>query len=104
MVTTVEVNEVVGREMRSKTGQQTFAVAERPLASGERHGCDAGSEAKHRSMAETIVGCQVLLARGMGWGAYEGMKSFNIEPLVTDVQNVDKSVQIYLPGRLPNMV
>ena len=104
VVMTVEGNEVVGREIRPKTGHHTFAAAERPLAPGERHGYDAGSEAKHRSMAETIVDCQLLLAGGMGWGAYEGMKSYNIESLVTDVQNVDEAVQLYLAGRLPNLM
>ena len=104
VVLTVESGKIVGRETRSKAGHHTFAATERPLAPGERHGYDAGSQAKHQSMAETITDCQVLLAGGMGWGAYEGMKTYNIEPVVTDVQNIDEAVQLYLEGRLPNLM
>jgi len=104
VVVTVEENKIVGRETRPKTGHQTFAAAEHPLAPGERHGYDAGSQTKHRSMAETIADCQVLLAGGMGWGAYESLKSYKIEPIVTDVGNIDEAVQLYLAGKLPNLM
>ncbi|MFC1935455.1 NifB/NifX family molybdenum-iron cluster-binding protein [Chloroflexota bacterium] len=104
VVLTVEGGKIVGRETRSKAGHHTFAATERPLAPGERHGYDADSQARHQSMAETIADCQVLLAGGMGWGAYESMNSYNIEPLVTDVQNIDEAVQLYLDGRLPNLM
>jgi predicted Fe-Mo cluster-binding NifX family protein len=104
VVLTVEENKIVGRETRPKTGHHTFAATEHPLAPGERHGYDAGSQTKHRSMAETIADCQVLLAGGMGWGAYESLKSYNIEPIVTDVGNIDEAVQLYLSGRLPNLM
>jgi len=55
-------------------------------------------------MAESIADCQVLLARGMGWGAYESMRSYNIETFVTDVENIDEAAQLYLAGRLPNLM
>jgi len=104
VVITVEENKVVGKETRPKAGHHTFAATEHPTAPGERHGYDAGSQAKHRSMAETVADCQVLLAGGMGWGAYESMKSYKIEPVVTDVANIDEAVQLYVAGRLPNLM
>jgi len=104
VVITVEENKVVGKETRPKAGHHTFAATEHPTAPGERHGYDAGSQAKHRSMAETVADCQVLLTGGMGWGAYESMKSYNIEPVVTDVANIDEAVQLFLGGRLPNLM
>ena len=104
VVLTVEEGKIVSRETRSKAGHHTFAATEHPLASGERHGYDAGSQAKHQSMAETITDCQVLLAGGMGWGAYESLKNYNIEPIVTDVENIDQAVQLYLAGKLPNLM
>jgi len=104
VVITVEENKVVGKETRPKAGHHTFAATEHPTAPGERHGYDAGSQAKHRSMAETVADCQVLLTGGMGWGAYESMKSYNIEPVVTDVANIDEAVQLYVAGRLPNLM
>ncbi len=104
VVLTAEDGKIVNREARPKAGHHTFAATERPPAPGERHGYDVGSQAKHASMAETIADCQVLLAGGMGWGAYESLTSYNIEPLVTDVQNIDEAVQLYLAGNLPNLM
>jgi len=104
VVITVEEGKLVNEEMRDKTGHHTFAAHHPDLAPGERHGYDAGSEVRHTSMAETISDCQVLLAGGMGWGAYESMKSYNIEPIVTDVKNIDEAVQCYLDGKLANLM
>ncbi|MBA7544276.1 hypothetical protein ES705_36628 [subsurface metagenome] len=105
LVVTVEDGKIVNKETRAKTGHRTFAAQQSPhLIPGERHGYDTGSQAKHRSMAETISDCQVLLAGGMGWGAYESMQSYNIEPIVTDVKSIDEAVQLYLDGSLPNLM
>ena len=105
VVVTVENDKVVQKETRAKTGHHTFAAHQHPnMAPGERHGYDAGSRVRHDSMAETISDCQVLLAGGMGWGAHEAMRGYNIEPVVTDVKNIDEAVQLYLAGKLPNLM
>jgi len=51
-------------------------------------------------MAAAISDCQVLLARGMGAGAYENMKDAGIRPVVTDIANIDEAVEAYVEGRL----
>ena len=104
VVLTVEEGKVVNKETRAKTGHHTFAAHHPDLAPGERHGYDAGSQVRHGSMAETISDCQVLLAGGMGWGAYEAMQSYNIKPVVTDVKSIDEAVQLYLDNKLPNLM
>jgi predicted Fe-Mo cluster-binding NifX family protein len=104
IVLTVENGKIVNREQRPKSGHQNFAAIEHQTAPGERHSYDAASQAKHRSMADTIADCQVLLAGGMGWGAYESLKSYNIEPIVTDVDNIDRAAQLYVAGKLPNLM
>lgn len=105
VVVTVEEGKMVSKETRAKSGHHTFAARPSPdLAPGERHGYDAGSQVKHSSMAETISDCQVLLVGGMGWGAYESMKSYNIEPIVTDVESIDQAVQLYIAGELTNLM
>jgi len=105
VVSTVEGGKVVSKEKRSKAGHHTFAAQEEhAAAAGERHGYDAASQDKHRSMADTIADCQVLLAGGMGWGAYESLKSYNIQSIVTDVDNIDEAVQLHLAGKLPNLM
>ena len=70
----------------------------------QRHGYDAGAQSRHATMAQAIADCQVLLAGGMGWGAFEGMKSYNIEPVVTDVTNIDEAIGLYLENKLPNLM
>ena len=105
VVVTVEAGKIVSKETRAKTGHHTFAAHQPPdLAPGEKHGYDAGSQVRHQSMAETISDCQVLLAGGMGWGAYESMQSYNIKPIVTDVESIDEAVQLYLDGKLTNLM
>ena len=103
VVLTVEDGKVVSKEKRPKAGHHTFAAQEQH-PEGEPHGFDAASQAKHRSMADTIADCQVLLAGGMGRGAYESLKSYNIQSIVTDVQNIDEAVQLHLVGKLPNLM
>lgn len=105
VVVTVEGGKIMSRETRNKAGHHTFAAQhDVPLAPGEKHGYDAGSQAKHASMAETIGDCQVLIAGGMGWGAYESLKSRNIEPIVTDVEDIEEAVKLHLEGKLPNLM
>lgn len=104
VVVTVEDSKIVSKEMRAKTGHHTFAAHHSELAPGERHGYDAGAQTKHASMMENIADCQVLIAGGMGWGAYEGLKSRNIQPIVTDVGTIDEAVKLYLEGKLPNLM
>ena len=104
LVVTVEDGKIVSKKTRAKTGHHTFAAHQSELTPGERHGYDAGSQVRHASMAETIADCQVLIAGGMGWGAYESLKSRNIEPVVTDVENIDEAVKLYLAGELPNLM
>ena len=105
VVATVEDGKVVSKETRDKAGHHTFAGGEHPeTAPGERHGYDAGAQSRHATMAQAIADCQVLLAGGMGWGAFEGMKSYNIEPVVTDVTNIDEAIGLYLENKLPNLM
>jgi len=104
VVLTVEDGKVVERGTRAKAGHQTCAAHEPPkLAPGEKHGYDSGSEVRHESMVEAISDCQVLIAGGMGWGAYESMREHGIETIVTDVKAIGEAVGLYLAANLPNL-
>ena len=105
VVATVENGEIINKETRDKTGHHTFAAHQHPeTVPGERHGYDSGAQSRHTSMAETIADCQVLIAGGMGWGAYESLESRNIQPIVTDIRSIDEAVKLYLEGKLPNLM
>jgi len=105
VVATVENGKVVNKENRNKMGHQHFAsMPHAEPAPGQPHGYDADSQSKHAQMAQNIDDCQVLLAGGMGWGAYDSLKSRGIEVIITDVSDIDEAVKIYLEGKLPNLM
>lgn len=104
-VITVEDGKVVKKETRSKMGHQHFAGDENhEHLPGQSHGFDADSQSKHATMAQPISDCQVLIAGGMGMGAFQSIKSYNIEPIITDVRSVDEAVKLYVEGKLPNLL
>jgi predicted Fe-Mo cluster-binding NifX family protein len=105
VVVTVEDGRVVSKETRAKAGHHTFAAGQHSdTAPGERHGYDAGAQSRHATMAQSIDDCQVLVVGGMGWGAYESLKSRGIETIVTDVENIEEAVRLYVEGKLPNLM
>lgn len=101
IVVTAEEGKIVAREQRDKLGHAHFAGephAEEQDARG--HGFDPASQDRHTRMAAAIGDCQVLLARGMGAGAYQSMEQAGIRPIVTDLVNIDEAVQAYLAGSI----
>ena len=105
LVATVTDGTIVSRERRDKAGHQVFSDLDESHADSRgRHGDDAGSEAKHAVMADPIADCQVLLAGGMGMGAYENLRARGIEVVITDVRGIDDGIMRYLEGKLPNLV
>ena len=102
VVLTVEGDKIVDSETRPKAGHHSFAAQEHPkLAPGERHGYDAGSQAKHKSMAETIADCEVLIAGGMGSRAQDLFTEQNIEVVVgVSSDTPERIVTSYLDGSL----
>ena len=107
VVVTVEDGKIVGREKRDKMGHNQFSGETHEEVHGadpRGHGFDPAAQDRHARMVTAIADCEVLLARGMGAGAYESMKQANIRPVVTDVANIDEAVQAYLAGSLPDHV
>lgn len=102
LVVDVEGGKITGRVQRPKTGHQHFAG--HGEMAGARHGFDAASQARHASMIDTIADCQVVIAGGMGWGAYESLKNRSLEVVVTDVPKIDEAVNLYIQGKLPNLM
>jgi len=105
VVFTIENGKIMGRERRDKAGHHTFAAHHPPHTSGEeKHGYDAGAQVRHNNMADTIADCDVLIAGGMGWGAYDSLRSRGIKVVATDVNNIDEAVKLYLEEKLPNLM
>ena len=103
LVATAEEGKVVATERRNKAGHHAGGAAQDEHSPGDRHGFDASAQASHASMASNIADAKVVIAGGMGWGAYESLKSFGIEPVLTDVTDIEQAVKLYLEGKLPNL-
>ena len=103
-VLSIENGAVVKRERRPKAGHHTFAHGDHShndLAEhGAGHGFDPASVEKHNQMAASIKDCQIVLARGMGNGAYQGMLQNNIKPIITDIPMIDDAVLAVINGTI----
>jgi predicted Fe-Mo cluster-binding NifX family protein len=100
LVFSVENGKIAGQESRPKANHNHFVGQEQDHAHTEPHGTDSQSEVKHTSMMETIIDCDVLLARGMGRGAYDGLQLRSIKPIITDIQDIQAAVDAYLAGEI----
>jgi predicted Fe-Mo cluster-binding NifX family protein len=107
LVVTVEDGRIVSRETRDKLGHAQFSGEghETPHEPDPRgHGFDPGSQDRHVRMTAAIADCEVLLARGMGAGAYESMRQAGIRPIVTDIATIDDAIAGYLAGTLADHI
>ena len=55
---------------------------------------------KHRRMFATITDCDVLLARGMGQGAFLGLQQMGIRPILTDISEIERAIQAVIDGSI----
>lgn len=90
-VLTIQDNEIVARERRDKPAHQH---------GGNHEHHQAGADTHAQGMAQVISDCQVLLARGMGQPAFATLQSAGIQPVLTELENIDEAVQAYLRGDL----
>ncbi len=106
MVFTVENGQIVNQEIRKKAGHQageSHNCHEGHSCHDGNHGMDAASQAGHAGMLANIQDCQVLISRGMGFGAFQSLQNSGIEPIITDVQDIEESVYLYAEGKLVNL-
>lgn len=101
----VQVHEgvVTHRERREKAGHHSFAEAEQHHDHGNGpHGFDEASRDKHASMVAPIMDCQLMVARGMGAGAYHHITEAKIVPVLTDNNTIDEAVKEIISGTIAN--
>ena len=97
LVVTVEGGKIVATEVRHKPGHKEFARQhEHPQGdhghhdhSHQGHGFGSHAEEKHRRMFAPILDCLVVLARGMGRGAYLGIQQVGLRPILTDIREIE---------------
>jgi len=94
-VFTIDAGKVTARETLVRSNSQIVAVGGGPEPEGEHH-----HQHDHNAMITPISDCQVLLAGGMGMGAHLSLKEHGIQPIITDIREIQAAVDAYLAGTL----
>jgi predicted Fe-Mo cluster-binding NifX family protein len=94
-VFTIEMGKVTAQETYAKTNHQVVTMAGQHEPDGAHH-----HQHDHNAMIAPIADCQVLLTRGMGMGAHLSLKEHGIQPIITDVREIQAAVAAYLAGTL----
>ena len=104
LVVEFEAGNEAARSLREKAGHHSFSQAEQiqEHKTGE-HGFDTASQSRHAQMLEVINDCQVVIAGGMGRGAYHSMTESGKEVFVVSFRDIDQALNAYLTGVLENI-
>ena len=86
-VLTFKNGDIVHRETRSKFAPHAAGDGHHGGEAGEPH---AAHSARHVAMAESIRDCQVVIARGMGDGAYVHLTEAGLTVIMTELHKVDE--------------
>jgi predicted Fe-Mo cluster-binding NifX family protein len=104
VVVTVENGKIVARERREKLGHGHFAGEQHeggPYGADPRgHGFDPTAQSRHGRMLAAIADCDVLVARGMGAGAYHSIQQAGLRPILTDEIEVEAAALAAAAGTL----
>lgn len=105
-IATIEEGKVTNIEMRQR-GTGHFAPNQENIHEehdhSKGHGYGPGDGDKHDAMAREIGDCQVLIAGGMGRGAYERFFSNGINVIMTDKTDIEEVLRLYSEGKLINL-
>jgi predicted Fe-Mo cluster-binding NifX family protein len=106
---TLEEGDPVGVEMRQR-GTGHFDPATRHEeeshgmhTEGQGHGYSPDARHRHHTMAAELADCDVLIAGGMGRGAYESFTRAGLRVILTDLQDINDVVNAWVGGTLKNL-
>jgi predicted Fe-Mo cluster-binding NifX family protein len=96
-VVDLDGGKVVHRERRDKPGHHTHGHTDH---SGHSDHSSPGAEQKHASMISPVQDCCVLVAGGMGAGAYQSILKAGLEPYVVVEGSIDEAIEKLAHGTL----
>jgi len=105
-ILTIEKNEITHEELRERhfghfAQQKTENHAQHEK--NEKHGYGAEADAKHASMVTEISDCQILVAGGMGQGAYESFSRAKLNVYLTDKSDIQDVANALIQNNLQNL-
>ena len=105
IILTVENGKVLNQEKFERGTAGTCACGHSE-AEEQHHASHSGpdSAAKHNRMVDPIADCQVLIAGGMGYGAYDALKSRGLQVFITAEHSIQKAVELFSIGKLDNLM
>jgi predicted Fe-Mo cluster-binding NifX family protein len=94
-VFTIEADKVTARETLTRSNSQVVTI-------GGGHEPETGHHHQHdhNAMIAPIADCSVLVTRGMGMGAHVSLKEHGIQPIITDIHEIQDAVDAYIAGML----
>ncbi len=98
-VFTISEGKITGQETLPKPAHGQLGH-QPPTEPGFAHGFGPAEEGLHARMLAPIRDCKILLARGMGQGAYNNLAQAGIQPILTEVLEIDLALKSYLAGKL----
>lgn len=104
VVCTIEGNQVVEREMRSKARCNHSAHGHVHVDAQPTVSVQGGEQPRdhHALMIEAISDCEAAIARGMGRGMYYALPRAGIRPIITDIASIDDAAKAYIAGTIAN--
>ncbi len=90
-VVTIEQGQVVARERRAK---QHHTHHDHTAHDDHHH------RGSHHWLVEPVTDCEIIVARGMGEPALQGVQAAGIQAVCTPLRTIDEAVQAYVNGML----
>lgn len=105
---TVEEGKVKFTEMRERGSghfarQSKGAIHQPNQDPMGRHGFGPEAQGRHAMMAAEIGDCDVLIAGGMGTGAYESFRTAGLNVILTDYRSTEEAVSATIEGKIKNL-
>ncbi len=98
----IKDGKVTGEELRERLSRHSTHNHQNEHHAGGGHG--AGMREHHLKMVSEISDCNILIAGGMGAGAYQHFVQAGLEVILTDKKFISDVVEAYLKGELKNLV
>ena len=95
--------EVITLEAGSVTQRETLVKSNPLLATPDEihvFGDDHGHHHDHNAMIAPIHDCEVLISRGMGKAAHISLQENDIQPIITDIKEIEAALEAYITGTL----
>ncbi len=102
MIFEIDGDNIIHTEMRENVFTHHRMPGHEPN-NGEHHHGEDHEMHSHTGLINGLRDCGYLISQGGGWRVVEDLRNNNIEPLFTDVEQMDEVVNKFIKGELKNI-